>query len=174
LGYPDRPGACWRTKWSLVESLPAPEGLWKIVYWESDNSPIITDFPDIDIAYEDLEQSLVEAQEFSVSSKWGWEKWFRDAIQLLHNPLPVQPFYADLIPNTFENTKVRRLLAGALKAWVFGGLGSWNDMYITDVSQGAEYQRISRNLYQSVIQALGAITNLTASDSSEAFNHLSD
>ncbi len=103
----------------------------------------------------------MEAQDFSIRRKFGWEKWFGKAIELLHNLSPVLPYYADLLPSTFRYVKVRQLLAGALQAWVFGGLGSWNDLYITNPSLEKEYQRISKILYEAVIQSIGAVTNST-------------
>jgi len=59
-----------------MESVPSPNGIWKVEDRESDNSPVITDFPDIKSAYRDLGKSLVETQEFSGISKLGWERWF--------------------------------------------------------------------------------------------------
>jgi hypothetical protein len=157
-------GKCWQGNWSFMNPGSRQAKIWKVDYWEHDNIPVIKDFPDIETAYRDLESSLVEARNFSEKRKFGWEKWFGKAVELLHNPSPVLPFYADLLPSTFENTKIQQLLAGALQAWVFGGLGSWNDVYITDSSLEKEYQQISKSLYASVIQAVGAVTNSTAND----------
>ena len=86
------------------------------------------------------------------------------AIEVVQNPWPVLLFSTDLILNTVENESVRQLLAGSLKAWVFGRLGSWNDMYITDPSQERKYQGISKYLYRAVIQAYGATANSTADE----------
>ena len=157
-------GKCWQANWSFLNQRSRQARIWKVEYCERDNIPIITDFPNIETAYRDLENSLAEAQNFSVKRKFGWEKWFGKAIELLHDSSPVLPLYADLLPSTFKNAKVRQLLAGALQAWVFGGLGSWNDMYITDPSVEKEYQQISKRLYGAVIQSVGAVTNSTADD----------
>lgn len=157
-------GKCWQSNWSFVYPGSRQARLWKVEYWERDNTPVVRDFPDIETAYRDLENALVAAQDFSERRKFGWEKWFRKALQLLHDPAPVLPFYADLLPSTVRNIKVRQLLAGALQAWVFGGLGSWNDMYITDSSLEKEYQQISKSLYGSVMQSVGSVTNSTVDD----------
>lgn len=157
-------GKCWQSNWSFVCPGSRQARLWKVEYWEHDNTPVVRDFPDIETAYRDLENALVDAQAFSERRKFGWEKWFRKALQLLHDPTPVLPFYADLLPSTVRNIKVRQLLAGALQAWVFGGLGSWNDVYITDSSLEKEYQQISKSLYGSVIQSVGSVTNSTVDD----------
>jgi len=119
---------------------------------ESDNSPVITDLPDFECVYSNLESSLLEAQIISERWQLGWEKCFAEAASIMQNHSPALPYYKDLIPDGIENIKIRQLLAGALQAWVFGGLGSWNDMYISDPSLEKEYQRISRRLYVAVIQ----------------------
>jgi hypothetical protein len=155
-------GKCWQAKWSLQKEGHPQAGIWKVEYRESDNSPVITNFLDIETAYSVLKNSLLDAQDFSLRWKFGWDKWFAEAISILQSPSPIQPYYADLLPHGFENIRVRQLLAGALKAWVFGGLGSWNDMYIANSSQENEYQRISKSLYQAVIQSVGAVVSATA------------
>lgn len=157
-------GKCWQARWSFQSQRSRQGKIWKVEYRESDNVPAIKDFPDIETAYRDLENSLVVAQNFSERRRFGWEKWFSKAIELLHDSSPIQPYYTDLIPYSFGNIRIRQLLAGALQAWVFGGLGSWNDMYITDLSLEEEYQRVSKNLYGAIIQSVGAVTNSTAAD----------
>jgi hypothetical protein len=162
-------GKCWQAKWSLQNERHHQARVWGVEYWESDNSPVITDFPDIETAYNDLKNSLLEAQDFSIKWNFGWDKWFAEAISLLQSPSPIQPYYADLLPNGYKNIRIRQLLAGALKAWAFDGLGSWNDTYIADSSQELEYQQISKRLYLAVIQGVGAVTNSTADDRLMAF-----
>ena len=157
-------GKCWEGNWSFMNRRTQQTGIWKVEYYERYNIPVITDFPNIETAYRDLENTLVEAQNFSERRKFGWGEWFGKAIELLHDPSPVLPFYTDLLPTTFKNIKVRQLLAGALQGWVFGELGSWNDTYIGDSSLEKEYQQISKNLYAAVIQSVGSVANSTADD----------
>lgn len=129
--------------------------------------PVTADFHNIEDAYQDLERSITDAQTFSKNWNWDWEKWFAEALEQLKIPTPVQTYYANLLPTTYENIMGRQLFAGAFKAWVFGGLGSWNDMLITDPSQDKEYQQISKRLYEAIIQSLGAVTNSTTDYSLE-------
>ena len=153
---------CWQSHWSLKNPRDPQGRIWAVGYWEGSNLPVITSFPDIKTAYQDLESSLTEAQIYSKKCMIDWEKYFAEAIELLNCPNPVPPYYTDLLPDTYENIKGRQLLAGALKAWVFGGMGSWNDVYITDPLQIKEYQQISTNLYKAIIQSVFAVTNSTA------------
>jgi len=153
---------CWQSNWSLKKQIYPGCRIWNVGYWESDNVPVLMDFPDLEIAYRDLEESLLEAQNFSKRYGFDWEKWFAEALELLRSPFAVLPYYSDLLPDSYENLKGRQLLAGALKGWVFGELGSWNDMYFRESSQEREYQQVSKNLYQAVIQSVGAVANSTS------------
>ena len=47
----------------------------------------------------------------------------------------------------------------AVKAWVFGGMGSWNDVYFDDREARTEYEAISRHLYSALLTALLASVN---------------
>lgn len=153
---------CWQSKWLLKNQRHPQCKIWAVEYRERDNQPVIMDFPDITTAHQDLEISLAEAQDFSKKYGFDWEKWFAEALELLKSPTPVLPYYSDLLPPKYENVKGRQLLEGALKGWVFGGLGSWNDMYFRESSQEREYQKVSKNLYKAVIQSVGAVANSTS------------
>ena len=109
-----------------------------------------------------MEAQLVKAQTFSKKYGFDWKKWFSEALDLLNSPSAGLPYYADLLPASYENVKGRQLLAGALKGWVFGGLGSWNDMYFRDSTQEREYQQVSKNLYRAVIQSVETVANSTS------------
>ena len=49
-------------------------------------------------------------------------------------------------------------MAAAVSAYVFGGMGSWNDMWFED-DAAASYQDITRSLYQAVMFAIDAAAN---------------
>lgn len=151
----------WRAKWSVVNQDHPQHRIWAVEYWETGELPIKTDFPDLVAARENLEKSLVEARDFSERCKLNWEKSFTKAIELLGDSAAVVPYHADLLPQAFENRMARQLISGAAKAWVFGGMGSWSDVHLPDAAQKMEYQHITRNLYQAVLQAFGAVANST-------------
>lgn len=68
-------------------------------------------------------------------------------------------------PSDFEgladlSEDARRLLAAAQTAWVFGGMGSWNDTG-PDNALMPEYERTSEALFQAITRAMPAIANST-------------
>ena len=47
----------------------------------------------------------------------------------------------------------------ATRAWVFGGMGSWNDLVFAARTEEDEYNRLSAKLYLAVLGAFVAAVN---------------
>ena len=43
---------------------------------------------------------------------------------------------------------------------MFGGMGSWNDVWLPDEHDRAEYDRRTESLYAAVVDALLAVANV--------------
>lgn len=56
--------------------------------------------------------------------------------------------------------RARRLLTAVQTAWVFGGMGSWNDTG-PDEALAPEYERTSETLFRALEAAMPAIANST-------------
>jgi hypothetical protein len=52
----------------------------------------------------------------------------------------------------------RVLIKMAGRAWVFGGMGSWNDLGFNDPVARTRYETVSENPYRSVLTAIVAAT----------------
>ena len=59
----------------------------------------------------------------------------------------------------------RRVLQAALQGWVFGGMGSWNDIGAPKELAG-EYDRLSEQLFRSLCDSVCALANSTYSGAS--------
>lgn len=84
---------------------------------------------------------------------------FKQAKATLDGLAPKQP------PPDFEaladlGAAARRLLAAAQTAWVFGGMGSWNDTG-PDAELAPEYERTSEALFQAIVRAMRVVANST-------------
>ena len=55
-----------------------------------------------------------------------------------------------------DSLEARQLLATASHAWVFGGMGSWNDVALTDDER---YKPVTAELFEAVLEAVVAATN---------------
>ena len=52
----------------------------------------------------------------------------------------------------------QRLFSASYNGWVFGGMGSWNDMYFEPKSENARYYSISSDLYSAINDAVQQAT----------------
>ena len=75
---------------------------------------------------------------------------FAQALNQLDSQKPVMPFNQDLLPECGYGLVSRQVLAAAQLAYVFGGMGSWNDLGFPDPDMQKQYESISNVLYQAV------------------------
>lgn len=67
--------------------------------------------------------------------------------------------HQDLLVIKNYSLKALQLLFAAGTAWVFGGMGSWNDMGFKEKEIQENYLRLSRQLYESLLQSILATSN---------------
>ncbi len=123
--------------------------------------------PQLEDALKMLQKSLRAAQRFASDVKQDfWAELFAFALVALRHPHPVakpnQPPADDqsnFFPDWGYGETARRLIAGAAIGDVFGGMGSWNDLYFTDRKQQAGYEQVSERLYEAVCMAVTAAAN---------------
>jgi hypothetical protein len=89
---------------------------------------------------------------------------FADAAQRLERPITnPDGLVADVLAHVPEN--MARVLWAEQKAWVFGGMGSWNDLVFSGATL-REYQLISEAVYRACCRALEDCANSTFPDAS--------
>ncbi len=92
----------------------------------------------------------------------GFASQFRNAVESLSSANPFSLVYhKDLAPAGTLSLAAQQLLAGSSAAWVFGGMGSWNDLYF-DSADKDDYERISDELFEVVNRSIVAATNSAA------------
>jgi hypothetical protein len=72
---------------------------------------------------------------------------------------PAAAYHPDLFPLRRYSPGSRRLAAMAQASWVFGGMGSWNDIGFPEEAVEREFQRVSRELFAATMVALTSATN---------------
>jgi hypothetical protein len=108
----------------------------------------------------DLRNALENAELFARKAYVDfWADWFVNATTQLDQMEPVPPFHPNLLPKTGYNLKSRQAMAAAVQAFVFGGMGSWNDLSFSDEELQNEYVQVTRNLYRAVMATISAATN---------------
>jgi hypothetical protein len=116
----------------------------------------------VGVAADELHRMLGRAAEFADRQQLpDWARRFTDArgrweregsARRVSNP--------DLFPDSWPDADSRRLADMAQAAWVFGGMGSWNDLGFADGDTQREYEQISSDLFDAVMRAYVASANV--------------
>jgi hypothetical protein len=147
----------WAGTWAVDAPNHPERRIWSVVLTGTPGSPSADCGSSVDEARYGLERALTSAISL-VDGRAHYEFWesvFRDAYSLLSSPSPQLPYYHELLAPA-RNLVARQLLAAASRAWVFGGMGSWNDVGIVDEP---EYDRTTRALYSAVFDGVLAAAN---------------
>lgn len=115
--------------------------------------------PAFDHVYRNFGNVLMAAQAFAAEvQEHRWAEVFGAARALLDPATPLPPDPAELLPDDGYSAEARRLLAAARSAYVFGGMGSWNDLGFEGAVQ-ERYDRLSRDLFGTVLIAIASAVN---------------
>jgi hypothetical protein len=109
-----------------------------------------------------LKAIIIEAEAFARHpdvDAGQWADCFAKSLQLLNSPDPEPPYHPDMLPETGFDLEARQVMAAAAQAYVFGGMGSWNDLAFADKDLNNEYQRITRELYEAVKMSIMITSN---------------
>lgn len=144
----------WQASWMIGDRDAPGQRIWTVHYAGQFADEIVPQHPNMQRAAEQLSRSLQSARDFAAGQRLeSWSEWFDRALTAKDFP-----YYPDMLPATYTD-EAHRLAASAAQAWVFGGMGSWNDLGFRDQAIQDEYLDISRQLYDAVLQALLASTN---------------
>lgn len=148
-------------KASAISAFEDEEAVWERAYYCIDPAwsppPLETDLQGLAT---ELSQTLQEALSFAREQGTGFHAFFEQALSELESDPPESFGGEGVTPAGFPAPlEARRLLAAAQSAWVFGGMGSWNDMGFGDEAVKAQYEAISRALFNAVTRALRDGTN---------------
>ena len=145
----------WISRWNYDKNLT--EKPWQVTYGKAiGNRPIINQQFDITQTRKNLKSSLEKITDFAYQETTdNWGKIFETAKETLESKNPVSDFYHnDLIFWNNYDLKNQQLLMSASKAFVFGGMGSWNDMGFEKKEIDEKYNRLSTELYKSMIESI--------------------
>lgn len=158
-GYRQR----WVGRWETVDGETADQRIWRVTYaWTSNPPGGPPPRSALSSASAELERALVAIHSFAESrndsSLDGFIKSFSDALSCLRDPTFKAAPQQDLYDEMLMPARAAQVLQAAQSAWVFGGMGSWNDMGF-EGEIDAEYRRVSDNLFTAVHEAIIAAAN---------------
>ncbi|WP_155393565.1 hypothetical protein [Xanthomonas albilineans] len=103
----------------------------------------------------------------SFAAKHGldsFENCFVRALEDLTAEKPWNGFHKELLSPSLLTLDALQLLSAAQSSWVFGGMGSWNDLGFEGDEQQT-YERLSEALYKIANWAIVAATNSSVGSS---------
>jgi hypothetical protein len=156
----DQSRELWRASWAVGDEEAPDQRIWDVEYrgepLTDSGSPLR---PEISASAERLIGALEEIEVFAREQRLGdWADWFADARRLAAAEHPQPPYHPDMLPALGFARPARQLLAMATRVWVFGGMGSWNDL-VFEAREEDEYNRLSAKLYAAVLGAFVAAVN---------------
>lgn len=157
---PDNRSTYWIARWIVWNQNAPDKRSWRVTYGQFPELATPQKPIGLNDVIKDLEQALQEIHAFSVKHKCsGFANWFMDALDTIHSKgKNLHGYHKDLAPSSFLPDEANMILDACQKSWVFGGMGSWNDMSFQGEEQ-KEYNRVSEQLFRTVIKAIIAGTN---------------
>lgn len=148
----------WATRWEVSAPHAPDRKIWKVTYakvasGEPDARSTTTDLP---ARRRELESVLKRVEAFARAHEVeNFADCFAGALASLDaagsGDAPAMPsYYSDLLPPVGYGEEARRVLAACAHAWVFGGMGSWNDLSFETAGEQTEYESLSGELYAAV------------------------
>lgn len=152
----------WEARWEVGNREAQNKRIWVVIYGRISRNDIKRQFkPDsLMMVSQKLEQNLKDAKVFTEKHDIKYfGECFDKALKCLYSEEPLELVYhKDLLPKSFQNLKVHQILSSCQAAWVFGGMGSWNDMGF-DGEEQELYEKISDNLYKTICEAIPIAVN---------------
>jgi hypothetical protein len=155
-----RSTSVWTARWSPDRRDDPERRIWSIVYRAfAIPSPSMTG-ESVDAACARLHEALDDAERFAREANLSdWASGFADAALRLSTEPATYSYHPDMLPRVGYGIAARQLLAAAERGWVFGGMGSWNDLGFSGPEQTARYEAVTKALYRAVTAAIAAAVN---------------
>jgi len=152
----------WFNKWEVTKKDDPDKKIWSVSYAMIDkNQPVTDTQADIRETYSLLEQSLAAITDFADAQQLTyWADVFKKARAILNSTDPAGNYYhQDLLVEKHYSLIARQLLFAAGAAWVFGGMGSWNDLGFNTEEDNKKYEDVSAGLYAAINRSILAVAN---------------
>lgn len=152
----------WMSRWEVTDQNASDSRIWGVTYGCVGKSNHGSPAPvaDLDAAASRLQSVLTDTRDFADKHELpSWSEWFQRALDCTNPSKPITfPDYIDFIYLDSYPEIAQRLLAAAYNGWVFGGMGSWNDLYFEPNSENDRYNELSAELFAAINDAIQQAT----------------
>lgn len=158
---PNNRSQFWRVRWDVWNQHAPEQRIWRVTYGRiSERATIESKAADLQSTAEALAAALRDIHAFSTEQNLeGFTQCFEDALDTLESGgKNLHGYHKDLAPADHLPVPATSILDACQRAWVFGGMGSWNDMGF-DGDDQKRYERVSEQLFRVVNQAISEAAN---------------
>ena len=160
----DRGADLWEAKWSLGDRKDPERRIWMVAYGrvQADGAPLELAERPLAAIKHDLDAALAKAEAFATAKDLtDFAAAFREARATLASTTPFAGVYhTDMAPTDGLLLEAKQLLAATQAGWVFGGMGSWNDLSFPG-AEGQEYDQLSEHLFALMVEAIHSAVNVS-------------
>lgn len=154
----------WVARWDVWDQEAPESRLWRVTYSRTRDSRTPPQTPlELEPITTALRDALGEIAPFARKHDCdGFAACFEAALNALDTGTAPNAYHRDLAPPQALPAEAAAVLLACQKAWVFGGMCSWNDMGFDGADQ-LEYERLSERLFQALNAAIVAAANSSTS-----------
>lgn len=151
----------WEAKWEIGNQNDPNQKIWQVTYGliaKNQKANLLKPLSTDELSREfktTLQDALIFSKKHNLE---GFANSFNEALLSLDSS--VEPNLYGVAQNGQLPIQASKLIAAAQSAWVFGGMGSWNDLGF-DGDDQKEYENISERLFLLINNSLVSSTNLS-------------
>lgn len=145
----------WTAEWRVDEPRRKIDGkIWQVSYRRAYSGKESLGVVPVSEAMVQLKQALADIYAFSSRKDVKpFTTMFEKALSATRLEAGSEGYHRDLFPKVVPSGDADAILRAAQHAWVFGGMGSWNDLGF-DGADEKEYERVSEQLFQALVRGV--------------------
>jgi len=145
----------WSSDWRVAERDAPDRRIWHVDYRLDATRPREAyRGRNLTVVRQAMGERLLDARNFSERHTEGtFSQHFAAALTALDDPAADVGYHRDIALPGQLNATAESLLKASMCAWVFGGMGSWNDMSFDEPLQ-TEYDNVSDGLFEIIHEAI--------------------
>ena len=160
---PEANSHLWAARWTVRNKKAPDRRIWRVEYGILGESKSSRLQPPLEDVQRELTVALEEIRDFALEQKLdNFTNCFDRALEALRSEGSKRfGYHKDLAPEGALSSRAASCLDACQSAWVFGGMGSWNDLGFEGAIQG-RYQQVSDRLFNVLNAAIVAAANDSA------------
>ena len=152
----------WANRWEVTQKDDPQNNIWTVNYGMTIKQCSTMNVQiDQQRCKHELNETLTEIETFAfLQNLEHWGNQFKSAREALYCNAPEKSYYnKELVPIDRFSLISKQILFAAGTAWVFGAMGSWNDLGFETKGDNDRYESLTETLYKRVNQAIISAVN---------------